>query len=306
MIDEAHLLLEHISLIEICREFDNVGLITATSTDISCLSVFSEYDKINPLAGIKYDRTIYLYKLKSNMEEQRETIAKQVMEEIKNYDKILIKIEDKNECEKIKECIDNELNKALYNSDKKEVEISSEGKFVNPEDVDIIIATSCIQSGQSLKEKLLSIFIQTPLDTVSSVEQFVGRNRNDESTAYLYMRQLKVPEEKFTYKIAKNRYKTRLNQLRANAWMSMNQESWVRCLNKIGNVIVEDIDEELETTTLEVDADDLNKEFNGKKELYKYFGFKNEKEIPYEYEIRSRFTRVNGKKQRVYKLVKVE
>lgn len=147
LIDEAHLLLEHISLIEICREFDNVGLITATSTDISCLSVFSEYDKINPLAGIKYDRTIYLYKLKSNMEEQRETIAKQVMEEIKNYDKILIKIEDKNECEKIKECIDNELNKALYNSDKKEVEISSEGKFVNPEDVDIIIATSCIQSG---------------------------------------------------------------------------------------------------------------------------------------------------------------
>ena len=306
LIDEAHLLLEHISLIEICREFDNVGLITATATDISCLSVFSEYDKINPLVGIKYDRTIYLYKLKSNMEEQRETIAKQVMEEIKNYDKILIKIEDKNECEKIKECIDNELNKALYNSDKKEVEISSEGKFVNPEDVDIIIATSCIQSGQSLKEKLLSIFIQTPLDTVSSVEQFVGRNRNDESTAYLYMRQLKVPEEKFTYKIAKNRYKTRLNQLRANAWMSMNQESWVRCLNKIGNVIVEDIDEELETTTLEVDADDLNKEFNGKKELYKYFGFKNEKEIPYEYEIRSRFTRVNGKKQRVYKLVKVE
>ena len=44
LIDEAHLLLEHISLIEICREFDNVGLITATATDISCLSVFRPLD----------------------------------------------------------------------------------------------------------------------------------------------------------------------------------------------------------------------------------------------------------------------
>ena len=176
LIDEAHLLLEHISLIEICREFDRVGLITATAFDISCLFVFEDYVKLNPLSTIKYNRTIYLNRLKNKMEEQREVIAKQVLDEIKNYDKILVKIEDKNECEKIKESINNELNKALYNSEKKEVEISSEGKFVNPEDVDIIIATSCIQAGQSLKEKLLSIFIQTPLDTVSSVEQFVGRN----------------------------------------------------------------------------------------------------------------------------------
>ena len=72
------------------------------------------------------------------MEEQRETIAKQVLEEIKRYDKILIKIEDKNECEQLKECIDNELKKTLYNSDKKELEISDEGKFVSTEDVDIV------------------------------------------------------------------------------------------------------------------------------------------------------------------------
>lgn len=306
IIDEAHLLLEHISLIEICREFDKVGLITATASDIACLSVFSEYEKIKPLADIKYHRTLYLYKLKNKMEEQREIIAKQVLQEIKNYNKILIKIEDKNECERIKECINDELNKTLYNAEKKEVEISNEGKFVNPEDVDIIIATSCIQSGQSLKEKLLSIFIQTPLDTVSSVEQFVGRNRNSESTAYLYMRQVKVPEDKFTYKIAKNRYKTRLNQLRANAWLSMNQQSWINCLGKIGNVIVDESDKEEEKPTLDIDEDDLAKEFNRKKALYNYFGFKNEKVIPNEYEIRSRFVRIDGKKQRVYKLVKVE
>ena len=128
----------------------------------------------------------------------------------------------------------------MNNSDKKEVEISNEGKLANPEDVDIIIATSCIQSGQSLKEKLLSIFIQTPLNTVSSVEQFVGRNRNEDSTAYLYMRQAKVPEDKFTFKIAKNRYKTRLNQLRANAWQSMDNDSWIKCMSNMGEVIVFD------------------------------------------------------------------
>lgn len=97
LIDEAHLILEPISLIEICREFNKVGLITATASDISCLSVFEEYEKINSLADIKYHRTIYFYKLKSKMEEQRETIVKQVLEEIKRYNKILIKIEDKNE-----------------------------------------------------------------------------------------------------------------------------------------------------------------------------------------------------------------
>ena len=310
LIDEAHLLLEHISLIEICREFNKVGLITATASDISCLSVFEEYEKINPLADIKYHRTIYLYKLRSNMQEQRETIAKQVLEEIKRYDKILIKIEDKNECERLKECIDNELNKALYNSDKKEVEISDEGKFVSTEDVDIVIATSCIQSGQSLKENLLSIFIQTPLDTVSSVEQFVGRNRNENSTAYLYMRQVKVPEEKFTYKVAKNRYKTRLNQLRANAWQSMDKDSWIRYMSKIGEVIVEEtnasLEEETNKDTIMINENDLNREFNGKKQLYQHFGFKNEKEVPEGYEIRSRYNREKGKMQRVYNLVKIE
>ena len=161
----------------------------------------------------------------------------------------------------------------MYNSDKKEVEISDEGKFVSTEDVDIVIATSCIQSGQSLKENLLSIFIQTPLDTVSSVEQFVGRNRNENSTAYLYMRQVKVPEEKFTYKVAKNRYKTRLNQLRANAWQSMDKDSWIRYMSKIGEVIVEETEQEEETNkdTIMINENDLNREFNGKKLLYQHF-----------------------------------
>lgn len=52
ILDEAHLLLENISLIEICRELNKAGLITTTASDISCLSAFKEYEKINLLAKI--------------------------------------------------------------------------------------------------------------------------------------------------------------------------------------------------------------------------------------------------------------
>lgn len=304
IIDEAHLLLENISLIETCREFDKVGLITATASDIICLSVFKDYIKINPQVEDKCNRTIYIHKLKNNMEEQREIISKQVVTTKQNYDKILIKIEDKKECERIKECINNELIKALYNSDKKEVEISDEGKFVNPEDVDIIIATSCIQAGQSLKENILSIFIQTQLDSCSSVEQFIGRNRNNTTVTHLYLRMIKVPEDKFSYKIAKNRYKTRLNQLRANAWQSMDENSWMKYLSKIGTIIINSENNAKEQPKITINEEGLNTEFSGKKKLYQYFGIKSDKKIPAEYELQMKVINEKGKRKRMYKLVK--
>lgn len=314
VVDEAHLLLENISLIEMCREFNNVALVSATISDISCLSVFKDFIRINPIAAIKYDRKIYVHKLKDSMDEQREIIAKQVVNESKRYDKILIKVEDKNECENLKKAINDEFKKALYYSDKKEVEISDEGKFINPEDVDIIIATSCIQAGQSLKENLLQIFIQTPLDTVSSVHQFIGRNRNKESETHLYLRCIKVPEEKFSFKIANNRYKSRLNQLRANAWLSMNAESWKKSLSTMGEVVIdESLLQELQRHKEEnsvkpeelFKGKDLQKEFKGKKKLYDYYSMKL-KDLPRGYSIKSRFINEKGVRTRVYRLVKEE
>ena len=120
------------------------------------------------------------------------------------------------------------------------------------------------------------------------------------------MRQAKVPEDKFTFKIAKNKYKTRLNQLRANAWLSMDKDSWIKCMSKMGEVIVNEEENEIKKDTIIINEEDLTKEFTGKKQLYQYFGFKNEKELPEGYEIRSKFKRENGKLQRMYSLVKVE
>ena len=76
------------------------------------------------------------------------------------------------------------------------------------------------------------------------------------------MRQVKELEEKFTFKVAKNRNKTWLNQLRANAWLSMGENSWIKCICKIGEVIVDETDEqeEIKKDTVIIKENDLNKE----------------------------------------------
>ena len=309
LIDEAHLLLENISLIEMCREFNKVGLISATIQDISNFSVFRDFTIIHPITSIKYDRNIHIHKMEETMDKQRKEIIQNIPEWLKTYDKILIKVEDKNECNKLKNEISNEYKKALYNSEKKDVEISDDGKFL-PDDVQIVIATSSIQAGQSLTENMLSVFIQTPLDTISSAQQFIGRNRNQQSDIHLYLRLKKVPEDKFGFKLSDNRYDSRLNQLRANTWMCMDTDSWKKCLLKLGNVIIDEIIQEQtnESTTSDLPPEfkpsekDLQKEFRGKKLLYKYFKIKSLSHIPQGYSIKTKVINEKGKRTRVYKL----
>lgn len=157
---------------------------------------------------------------------------------------------------------------------------------------------------------LISIFIQTPFDTVSSIEPFVGRKRNEDSTTYLYMRQVRVPEDKFTFMMDKKRNKKKLNQLLAYTLLLIDKVSMVKCMGKMGEVIVNKIqtslpklglrEEEIKRDTVIIKEDDINRGFSGKKKLYQHHGFKNEKDIPNEYEISSRFNREKGKMQRIY------
>ena len=44
-----------------------------------------------------------------------------------------------------------------------------------------------IQAGQSLTDDVLSIFLQAHTDNIASVEQFIGRNRCDESIMNLFL-----------------------------------------------------------------------------------------------------------------------
>lgn len=314
LIDEGHLLLEYIPIIEFCREFSNVGIISATTSDIDCLSVFKDFIRIKPDCSIKYDRDIFIHKLHNEMSEQRRIIAQQVIELSKSFDKVLIKIENIDECKLLKDEIDNQFKSALYNGKNKEVQISDEGKFVNPSEVDIVIATSCIQAGQSLKENMVSIFIQTRLDTVSSVIQFLGRNRLPHSVSHLYLR---LNSSKFSFKQEGDRYKTRRNQLQSSAWFTTYATSWQKLLSSMGSIILDVevesmIKEEAENTQSEYDIDsniiekDLGKEFTKKSLLYKHFNIKSLKYIPKYYEIKEHWGMNHNVKTRFYSLIRNE
>ena len=143
-----------------------------------------------------------------------------------NYDKVIVKIEDKKEGQLLKESL-NDLNVAIYNGEKKDIEIDENGKIydktVKDKTIDVIIATSTIQAGQSLTDNVLQIFIQTPIDTISSVEQFIGRNRLKHSSTHLFLRLIK---DKFSIRQSMNRYEYRLNHLRGIAWHDMLISSW--------------------------------------------------------------------------------
>ena len=70
----------------------------------------------------------------------------------------------------MKDLLKDKYKVALYTGDEKEVKLNKDGLF--EEDVDVIISTSSIQNGQFIKESILSIFVQTYIDTISGLSNF--------------------------------------------------------------------------------------------------------------------------------------
>ena len=144
-----------------------------------------------------------------------------------------MKIEDKKECNLLKESLKNRYKVALYTSEDKETKLNENCMFET--DVDAIISTSSIQNGQSIKENVLSIFVQTYIDTTSSIRQFLGRNRNRDSNIVLYVRYGKHLT-KWAYPIPNNSYERHLTPLRSGAWNDMSKADWYSALNDYGMV----------------------------------------------------------------------
>ena len=338
IIDEAHLLLQHSTLIETIRDFKHIGLLSATPGDISNFLVFKDFQYLRPTSNVKYDRTIYLH----NSELKGEALLNQIaikVDEIMNGNSdliTLVKIEDKAFCNQLKDKLNYKYKVYLYNSDTKEVIIDEDGKFkliegtaskvqragnnsqearlrevpdeeVKDRDSFIVISTSCIQAGQSLKEdNLISLFIQTPLDVISNVQQFIGRNRQPKSQTHLYLHlpsssKSKVP---LKYEHGNNRYKSKFNKMRAIAWSHTTVDKWKDVLIKYGNIIDETKKEDEETKEekeLIIDG----KEYTTKKALYKHYGIKSLRYIPEGYRVSERWTNKNGNKTRLYSLVSI-
>lgn len=70
MIDEAHLLFNCISLIEITKEFDKVALPNVINDDIKHFPCLKDFIFDNPLIGKKSNMKIYVKKQVSDFDEQ--------------------------------------------------------------------------------------------------------------------------------------------------------------------------------------------------------------------------------------------
>ena len=216
----------------------------------------------------------------------------------------------------MKELLKDKYKVALYTGDTKEVKLNNDGLF--EEDVDVIISTSSIQNEQSIKENILSIFVQTYFDTVSSVKQFLGRNCNRDSDVILYVRY-------------RNRYERYLNKLHDTAWNCMIKINWDNALYKFGHiwfgntnesdneyitdksdnehVVDKSINEHVvvksdtDKSINEYVVDKPNIEFTNKRDLYNYYGI-DIKTISDRYKVKMRYNRIKGKLGRVYKLIR--
>ena len=66
---------------------------------------FKDYIIVNPCIDERYNRNIFVNKLISNVDEQRSEIVNLIDIKRMNYDKVLVKIEDKKECKILKELL---------------------------------------------------------------------------------------------------------------------------------------------------------------------------------------------------------
>ena len=66
---------------------------------------FKDYIIVNPCIDERYNRNIFVNKLISNVDEQRSEIVNLIDTKRMNYDKVLVKIEDKKECKILKELL---------------------------------------------------------------------------------------------------------------------------------------------------------------------------------------------------------
>ena len=313
IIDEAHLLLQNTSLIETIRDFRNVGLLSATPDDIIHFKVFSEYQYIKPKSSITYDRTLYIHGIKVRNEEILEQVSSKV-EAILNTEQsqpiCLVKVEDKVFCNKLKDRLKDRYKVYLYNSDTREVIIDDNGKFKtndgDNENIQIVISTSCIQAGQSIKEEnLISLFVQTPIDIVSNVQQFIGRNRCPSSQTHLYLRigtNATTDKISIRFEHGNNRYKTKFNKLKAYAWYYTTIDDWKSKLKDYGKIICDESISRL-SIPVKINYDD-GKEYTSKKALYKHYNIKALNHIPVGYTLSQKWVNKNGIKSRKYKLIK--
>ena len=103
--------------------------------------------------------------------------------------------------------------------------------------IKVVECTSTIQAGQSINDNVLQVFLQTPLDKNSSIEQFIGWSRSYKSITHLYP-SINENSIKAINSDLRDRYYNRLQDTRDKAWSNTNTDKWMKVLSKHGEIIL--------------------------------------------------------------------
>ena len=181
-IDEAHLTIEYIKMIstkELIKDisrghFRKITLMTATPLGLDYL--FEDLQIVDPLISLKYKRHIDLFKIEKSSIKYRLGCLLDLHRE---KGKLVVLLNDKTAINELaNELRARSINVKIFNSEIKEIKIKDE-KFT--EDYDIILCTSSLTTGVSLREDFYSVYFMMHHDTINTIPQFFSRNRNKNS-----------------------------------------------------------------------------------------------------------------------------
>lgn len=180
-IDECHLLTEYKEFIDTNglaedirnNKFKKIVGLTATSFGLPELLKLEE---IRPQVNPKSTKHIQLNWMKNF---GLENLLGIILELYKQHGKLIILLNNTSVLEQIQ----NELHaryikSKLYTSSIKEIEIVNEHFS---EDFDILLCTSALTTGVSIRDQYYSIYIPQTFDSINTVAQFFSRNRNEHS-----------------------------------------------------------------------------------------------------------------------------
>ncbi|KAK8848133.1 hypothetical protein M9Y10_019189 [Tritrichomonas musculus] len=212
-----------------------------------------------------------------------------------NYDKVLVKIEDKKECKRLKNCLKDRYKVALYTGDSKEVKLNEDGIF--EEDVDVHMNKRKYATPNNRYERRLNLLRDSAWNEMSKTNwddllcRF-GRVRFSKSNITT---STETNEEGDTFSETNDHVcdsGTKDCTAITNE-TSVNEQPCPRQVNESVN----------EASESKFEEPNINIEFPNKRYLYDYYGI-DINTISDGYEIKMRYVKNKGKMGRLYKLVK--
>lgn len=179
-IDEAHLLIEYSEymglyfLIYLINKghFKNITMITATPMGLDLL--FPKLKVVDAKVKSRYSRNVDLWEGQLSIANILGFILHMYKE--KRAEKLVVLLQDKKVINALKSELEiRKISTAIYTADNRETTVCNE-KF--SKDVDIVLCTSSLTTGVSIKENFHSIYVMQHHDSINTIPQFFARNRN--------------------------------------------------------------------------------------------------------------------------------